>query len=390
MKRRCTLFCLVFWGVFCLVSPSWGLEPLARATDILEKWTVSHWGRDCLVWIVHYPEELVEPWVDAESTRAALSPGERDAYKKAFMEQLRIGESEPFLITFYSFGARSLSLSPFSENVSLVLRDGSRVKPTSYERKFDEPISGVVQGLVFFPYQNASSFSVAIKGLGIEDEKMFNFAGASSNDRQQEVATVPGQSNRKKDQIVLDLPPIEESSKEKEVLEREKTKAKRAEKQENESAFVEASEAEMPVPLPPVAPAVPPTAKVDLSGLKPISVPEKGDEREESQKATASTPSDKESREEVLERFLSYWKRGDYDAMYTFLSPSSKKLWGQKAFQEDVEKANMRVPLNESYVVEWEGNRARVSAVQKMLFVRTLRKVTIKMVEEDHGWHVQW
>ena len=52
---------------------------IGGATAILERWTSFHWGRDCLVWVVHYPEELVNPWVEAEAARGGMSEGLRSA-----------------------------------------------------------------------------------------------------------------------------------------------------------------------------------------------------------------------------------------------------------------------------------------------------------------------
>lgn len=380
-QRHVVLILILILGTF-VASPLWGMEALARATDILEKWTSFHWGRDCLVWLVHYPEELIEPWVDAESTRAAMSSQEKEAYKKAFVDQLRIEETESFLVTIYSFGVKPLLLHPFSETISMLLPDGTRIQPLSYELKFDEPINGVVQGLVFFPRQNVPVFSIAMKGMGISDESIFEFAAAKENDRNTETVAVAEQS-KKKERVVIELPPLKEGSKEekKEKEEQKTEKVVKAEIEKIEEPFV---------------PVVPPV-KIDLSGYEPLTK----EEEEKIDTSSVDTKSLKESaleksselgadKEKVLEEFLAHWQKGNVEEMYDLLSTDAKKMWNIGSFKKDVESKNMRVPLSGGYSVEWNGEQARITSVQKLLFVRTLRKMTISMVGEKDGWRVQW
>ncbi|MEA4876485.1 MAG: hypothetical protein VB083_01090 [Aminobacterium sp.] len=380
-QRHVVLILILILGTF-VASPLWGMEALARATDILEKWTSFHWGRDCLVWLVHYPEELIEPWVDAESTRVAMSSQEKEAYKKAFVDQLHIEETESFLVTIYSFGVKPLLLHPFSEAISMLLPDGTRIQPLSYELKFDEPINGVVQGLVFFPRQNVPVFSIAMKGMGISDESIFEFAAAKENDRNTETVAVAEQS-KKKERVVIELPPLKEGSKEekKEKEEQKTEKVVKAEIEKIEEPFV---------------PVVPPV-KIDLSGYEPLTK----EEEEKIDTSSVDTKSLKESaleksselgadKEKVLEEFLAHWQKGNVEEMYDLLSTDAKKMWNIGSFKKDVESKNMRVPLSGGYSVEWNGEQARITSVQKLLFVRTLRKMTISMVGEKDGWRVQW
>ncbi len=56
---------LLLWGVSETVGDHCDAavtNPFDETIRILERWTVTHWGRNCFVWIVHYPEELVDPW----------------------------------------------------------------------------------------------------------------------------------------------------------------------------------------------------------------------------------------------------------------------------------------------------------------------------------------
>ena len=155
-------------------------NPFGETIRVLEQWTVSHWGRDCFVWIVYYPKELIEPWVEAEVLRVGMSEAERRAYRDTFVSELRMDEAEPFLVSVYSFGARPVSLAPVSDNILLVTAAGERVRPVRYDTNLDQPLRGLVQGLVFFPKQRNTDFAVAVKGMGGYDERLFSFAPAAS------------------------------------------------------------------------------------------------------------------------------------------------------------------------------------------------------------------
>ena len=101
-------------------------NPFGETIRVLEQWTVSHWGRDCFVWIVYYPKELIEPWVEAEALRVGMSEAERRAYRDTFVSELRMDRAEPFLVSVYAFGARPVSLAPVSDNILLVTAAGER------------------------------------------------------------------------------------------------------------------------------------------------------------------------------------------------------------------------------------------------------------------------
>ncbi|PKL02295.1 MAG: hypothetical protein CVV55_05180, partial [Synergistetes bacterium HGW-Synergistetes-2] len=90
MKRL--LFVIMF--LCCLSAPAFGSDSIVEATSILERWTAFHWGRDCLVWLVHYPEELVDPWVAAEAARSGMSEAESAQYRASFTSELRIVDTE--------------------------------------------------------------------------------------------------------------------------------------------------------------------------------------------------------------------------------------------------------------------------------------------------------
>nr|MBQ6739872.1 hypothetical protein [Synergistaceae bacterium] len=126
-------------------------SPFDETIRILERWTSAHWGRDCYVWIVHYPMEIAEPWASSEALKVGMSESEAENYKNKFISDLKLDEAETFLLNIYSFGTRPVNISPIAENISLITSSGERVKPTRYDSSLDYVSSGIVQGLIFFP-----------------------------------------------------------------------------------------------------------------------------------------------------------------------------------------------------------------------------------------------
>ena len=328
-------------------------QPVVEATSILEQWTAFHWGRDCLVWLVHYPEELVEPWVAAEAARSGMSEAEREQYRSAFTSELRMAETEPFLLTVYVFGPRPLDLGQFSSAVLLVTEDGKRTPPLSYERKFDQPLSGIVQGLVFFPKQPDKNFSVFIRNLGIQEEQRFAFervGGSLVAAAQPEVVEVT-------------LPPAPKPTPKKEAA---PTRTPR-------------KDPPLPVPPPPVA------TPQELAELKsePVFVDLPEPKKEE--------PVLYISKEKTVETFLRHWAGNETSAMYDLLSASSRMALTEEQFARQVEATGLRGALREGYKLQWlDEGRVRMVTAQRMLLFRTLRSKMLSLEKEGAAWRVSW
>jgi len=355
--RRLYLFLPALLVLFA--APAAGSDAIGEATAILERWTSFHWGRDCLVWIVHYPEELVDPWVDSEAARGGMSEGEREEYRKAFVSELRIGDTEPFLVTIYAFGPRPLDFGGFASSVRLVTKNGDAVPPLSYEGKFDQPVSGIVQGLVFFPKQRDKEFSVAMRRLGVVEEQLFSFGGEGAGSTP--VASLPPE--KEKEVVVVELPPAPK---------KEPPKPK-------------------PVKDPPpqmLTPPPVPAQPVELAELQPRPAPEPvmPEPAEEPKKNVVFI-----SRDKTLELFISHWIAGDTKAMYGLLSSATKTLLNEDQFGKQVNATGLRLSLRDGYKVQWlDGDRAKVITAQKMLVFRTLRSKTLSLVKEDKIWKVTW
>ena len=73
-----SLFVVLLTGGVCMAAVNTDVALLAdyqqKVSNILDKWTVFRWGTDNLAWLVHYPEELVDPYVQLETARRKLKP----------------------------------------------------------------------------------------------------------------------------------------------------------------------------------------------------------------------------------------------------------------------------------------------------------------------------
>ena len=198
-----------------------------KVSDILDKWTVFRWGTDNLAWLVHYPAELVEPYVQLETARRKLKPQQVEEYRKAFIGELRIGSATAFMLSVHVFGSEPIKLSPISETVLLVDPSGKGIKPISYEKKLDAPMIGLVQGFIFFKKQESQSLKVLIRGLipGVTTPFVFQRTGGAP------VSAVLGEipiktgipiqtetkknkpSSNKKQEVLIKIPVITEPAK---------------------------------------------------------------------------------------------------------------------------------------------------------------------------------
>jgi hypothetical protein len=348
------------------------------------------------VWVVHYPEELVDPWVDAEAGRAGMTESERRSYKEGFVSDLAIGEAEPFLFNVYAFGPRPLSFSPFSEKIALVTVEGKRVRPIRYDRTLDQPISGMAQGLVFFPKQEGRDFAIAVQGMGVYDERIFAFADSTADELFDDESMG---SPEDADVVIVELPPAP---------------AKKNVPQEapppTKQAAAPRQEPPPPVVSPPNVSAEPAPAGPEIVVVEPEESqsmeefvealrsrgtrdPAEGSATQESETQESATQGPAySSRERTVRAFLELWVKNDPETMYSMLSESSKKLFSKETFESDLRKgSDFRGALRDGYTIDWLGvERAKIVAAKRVLLIRTLVSRTLGVVREESDWKIVW
>lgn len=385
-KRASHIVALALFLVASFVPQVVG-SPLETATGILEKSTSFHWGRDCLVWVVHYPESLVEPWVDADAQSRGYSQEQREEYLRSFKEQLRIGSAEPFLFTVYHFGPKPLSLSPLTEYLSLTTDGANRVAPLSYEDKLDQPISGVVQGLVFFPKQNGA-FSLVIKGLGVYPEQFFAFGGSPK-------ATVAQAPSEEVVSRIVELPPVKT-----ETALSDKGGKVSVPKKQPEPKPAQPDPTPPPVdteppawlgPGPVLTPPEPdPVLEDKLFGEVSEDIAKQLDEILKDEPSSGDDGSLRRSDESVVERFLDLWAKGNVEGMFDMIAPSARGE-GLEAFTSRVNKSPLRWCLSDGYKLRWMGDgKVKVSVAQKLVLIRVLQSEVLSVVQEEGRVFVVW
>lgn len=354
----------------------------SEAYAILDKWTSARWGDDNLSWVVHYPKELVEPWVRAESERRKYRADQAEKYRKSFEDELKIDSSSAFLLSVHAYGANPLKLAPLSQNIALIDSSGRRVKPIAYEKKLDNTLSGLVQGFVFFPKQRDTNFKIVVKGLKSGSETLYTFpAGGSAADY---IMTSPGSAGSRSDRK-SELRTRDKSStkSEKEVV----VKIPTVSKPQGASAD-KPSKPDKPKKSPDAAPDF----EVDRDIYAPTQPPKSQDLTEEPAKETPLPvpKKPKQSAKTVLDLYLRAWIQGDTDQMYRLLSNESRGRISKELFAREVTSGGFREALAKGYKVSWSDNSAKVTVSPKVLLMRTTKSKMIRFTEEDGSASVEW
>ena len=365
---------LTFTGATFTVITAYGAEMTAfdQTIRILERWTSAHWGQDCFVWVVHYPEELAAPWAESEAVRSGMSEAEQERFRENFVSELKLDTSETFLISVYSFGARPVNLNPVRDNVSLLAATGERIRPEKYDSALDNPSLGVVQGLVFFPKQTNKDYVIGLRGMG-RSERIFSFAPPET----------PAPAQPKPDVVVVNVP----------------------KRQPRKPAPIPVKKPDPPVPPPPPIPPRPikPIFREESSDMAEFvkSVKGRGNDSQD-RTATNTTPAPRRqvntenaysSRESVLRRFLNLWADGSYGEMYGMLSDGSKRVISRENFAKEAGKASdIRAGIKGGdFRIDWVGEeRAKVITTRKTLVFRTVSARTLGVTREGSSWRVVW
>ena len=373
LQKILTLTCIIFF----ICSGVAFTNPFEETVRMLENRTAFHWGRDCFVWVVHYSELLVDPWVEAEAGRIGMSDTERASYKDSFISDLSIGSAEPVLVTVHAFGVRPLDFSPFSEKIALVTPNGERIKPTKYDRTLDQPLNGVVQGLVFFPKQNDPDFAIAISGMGVYDERIFSFTNEApalnyvSTPMEEDSIEV----------IVVELPPVPARTSPAPVA------------QARSELQAPPQPQRQPEPQLPVEESINSQSVINGTETTEAEViviePDKPAEDDKTNIVFDSTYS---SRDQALRTFLDLWVKFDTETMYSMLSESSQKRFTKQTFEVELRRStDFRTALRGGYRIDWLGaDQAKIVTARRILLIRTLLSRNLGVTREGAAWKIVW
>ena len=375
-RLRVILLALIFIGAGnFLPSYSAELSPAENTVRLLERWTCFHWGQDCFVWVVHYPEEIADAWTESEAVRVGMNDSERERYKKNFVSELELEKSETFLVSVYSFGARPVNLSPVRDNISLFTASGERIKPTRYDSNLDNPSGGVVQGLVFFPKQANKDYVIGIRGMDSK-ERVFAFEQVNN--------PAPAPAKKNNDVVVVNLP----------------------KKKSRQTLVLPAKKKAEPVPPPPVPnKPIPPIFQDSSKDIAEFvrSIHDRGDKPEKDSKASQDRPAAAQARpvnidnsyvskESVLRKFLALWAENRPNEMYDMLNDSARRNISRENFAKEIRKDSaFREGLRADYRLDWVGEeRAKVITTRKTLVFKSVVTRTLGITREGSSWRIVW
>ena len=361
---------------FCTHLHAAELTPFEQTIRILERWTCIHWGQDCFVWIVHYPEEIIDSWVEAESVRSGMNYSDRETFRRNFVSDLRLDNSETFLVSVYSFGNRPVNLNPVSDNISLFTATGERIKPSKYDSSLDNPSLGIIQGLVFFPKQSNKDYVIGIKGMG-NKERVFSFAPVV-----EEIKQAPAKEEKKPEVVVVNLPKKSPPKKKAEVIVPPPPPA---------------------IPIRPITPLFQENSDDMAEFIETLERPNKVEVSRDITPSKANTTltntratnidNSYSSRESVLRKFLALWANNTPGEMYAMLSGNSMKQISYDNFAREVTKdTGLREGLKKGdYKIDWIGEeRAKIITTQKTLFVKNVITRTLGITREGSSWKIVW
>jgi hypothetical protein len=368
-KLRRVLFLLLAARLIALGSVSFA-DDRDDAFDILDSWTCIRWGEDNIAWVVHYPEELIEPWVRAEAERQNMRSEQAEELRRSFSDELRMGSATAILLSVYGFGAAQTNLAPLDKNVVLIDSSGKRIAPIVFEKKLDSPISGLTQGLVFFPLQSDKNFRISVKGLVPDRETNFTFPGAGAPSGGIETTATAAARERQipDEEVVVKIPTRKNAP----------VKPPRPEKPKTEPPALPEFDADTEV-FAPSEPAAIPEPKAEPPEAAPP-------EPEKTVEVTTAPLTPKGT----LDDYLKAWAAGDSDTMYSLLSSESRERISKELFAREVMSGSFRNALRSGYKVNWTGNSAKVTVAKKVLFVRTLESKQLNFVAENDAWRVAW
>ncbi len=384
MIRKTLNFFTVTLTLLLFLSPvpsNGGVNPVET---ILDGRTAFRWGRDFLVWAVHYPEDMVDPWVRSRTGGAGDPTGKM---AEDFRCSLKMDKSTPVLLSLHSYTDRAIELKPLSEKFFLQTSDGERLAPTSYDNLFDSPITGLVQGLVFFPLVEGPFELVLFPDRG--GELTFEFPEDRDNRLRKEVT-----EKVKKKSEIASVAEVQEMQIQAEEIRKKELEDNRNNWEGEKSILLKQIEA-LSCQKALLRERLDETLAELVKKQKPLFAEQKKVILPE-----VSFPSRKKeeapiipgfSRNQIMKLFLVAWKKGDSMEMLNFLSP---------AFREEIESSEDleallkerslpgTLPLDSKLVDEGDKDEAKVIFAQKLLVIRTLRSVSLKLSELQGGWYI--
>ncbi|MDR1515381.1 MAG: hypothetical protein LBS45_06780 [Synergistaceae bacterium] len=385
VNRRALLAVIAALALFALPAAA---DDRSDALALLDQRTAIRWGDDNLTWVVHYTDRFVDLWVKSEAARQRMTAAQEDAYRKSFTDELRTNAATAILLSVHAFGQEPLSLAPLSKNIALLDASGKRISPIAFEKKLDGPLSGLMQGLVFFPKQESGDFKIAVKGLTREGETVFSFSGQNAP---QAIATAVQGRTSQPSQLSQQKPPVPQTKETIVKIPTAKPAAPITPQPPNSPKNPEPPErAKSAEPAPEIFPPAAPNVPAAPELAPPVILYPSDDEKIQEPQQTQTRSTSNAARAEALDSYLRAWINGDVDRMYSLLSSESQGRISRELFTREILSDGFRKGLKEGYKVNWQGDSAQVTVSRRLLFMKTLDSKRINFVEENGLNRVSW
>lgn len=154
MKKIMKTACLT---ILALAIAAAQIAPALAATKYdaaLNKWTRTYQRRDDLgsTFIIKatiYTSEYIENLMASEAEKNLWTQSELEDYKYNFLKDLNMGERLPIYLEIEELGPTA-HMNPFEEMLFLWIGN-KKYEMVDYDRRFNMPLQGKRDGLVFFP-----------------------------------------------------------------------------------------------------------------------------------------------------------------------------------------------------------------------------------------------
>lgn len=146
----------------------------------LERWTRSEQAQDDMggrftLKATPYTAEYINTLMEAEAERNMWTASELEDYKYNFLRTIRIDEYFAVHLEMENLGA-SAHMAPFDEMCYMWIGN-KKYKAVEYEPRFNMPLQGTIDGLVFFPrYDEKTGKPIINKDMSVR----FVLIGAAS------------------------------------------------------------------------------------------------------------------------------------------------------------------------------------------------------------------
>lgn len=142
-------------GCLVLVGVLWGALA-AQALDfkaIEAKWQKSRELKDdemsVKISVTWYAGEYIQALFQQQAEKNLWTQSETDKYAYEFLSSLQLDQYIPVMLAIENTGDK-MHMAPFDKQIVLWIGD-KRYEPVEYDRRFNFPLLGKIEGLVYFP-----------------------------------------------------------------------------------------------------------------------------------------------------------------------------------------------------------------------------------------------